>query len=80
MDESLRAWLRRPDKGMALDREARVLRVSKVFDWFSDDFEAEGGVRSFVTRYAPPKAAAWLREETQPVSLRYFDYDWNLNN
>lgn len=80
MDESLRAWMRRPDKGMALDRQNRILRVSKVFDWFSEDFEVEGGVRSFVTRYAPPEAAAWLREEKEPVSLRYFDYDWNLNN
>lgn len=80
MDESLRAWMSRPDKGMALEKERRVLRVSKVFDWFSGDFEVDGGVRSFVTRYAPPEAAAWLRAEKRSVSLRYFDYNWNLND
>lgn len=80
MDESLRAWMRRPDKGMVLDPENRVLRVSKVFDWFREDFESVGGVRPFVTRYAPPEEAAWLAEESAPVSIRYFDYDWNLND
>ena len=80
MDENLRAWMQRPEKGMALDRENRVLRVSKVFDWFSEDFESQGGVRSFVTRYAPPEEAAWLKAESGPVSIRYFDYDWNLND
>ena len=80
MDESLRAWMRHPDKGMALDRENRVLRVSKVFDWFSEDFEAAGGIRPFVTRYAPPKESAWLKGDKEPVSIRYFDYNWNLND
>jgi len=79
-DESLRAWMRRPEKGMALDREGRVLKVSKVFDWFSEDFETTGGVLPFVTLYAPPEEAAWLQENADRVSIRYFDYNWNLND
>lgn len=80
LDESLRAWMRRPEKGMALDREAKALKVSRVFDWFSDDFDPAGGVIPFVARYAPPEDGAWLRENGDQVSLSYFAYDWNLND
>ena len=79
-DESLRAWMRRPEKGMALDRKDRVLKVSKVFDWFGEDFELNGGILPFVTLYAPAEDAAWLRENAGRVSIRYLDYDWNLND
>ena len=72
--------MRRPDKGMVLDPESRVLRVSKVFDWFSEDFEPEGGVLSFVTSYAPSEEATWLKENAGRVSVRYLDYNWNLND
>ena len=53
---------------MVLDPESRVLRVSKVFDWFSEDFEPEGGVLSFVTSYAPSEEATWLKENAGRVS------------
>ncbi|MFP8872928.1 MAG: DUF547 domain-containing protein, partial [Myxococcota bacterium] len=79
-DASLRAWMRRPEKGLWLDRERGVLRVSRVFDWFREDFGAGGGVLPFVTRYAPLRDAAWIRANPGPVSLEYFPFDWNLND
>ena len=72
--------MRRPEKGLALDRERKRLRVSKVFDWFEEDFEVAGGVLPFVIRYAPAPDAAWLQENAGEVSIGYLDYDWSLND
>jgi len=77
---SLRAWMARPEKGMALDRERGIVRVSRVFDWFKEDFEIEGGVLPFVIGYAPPEEAKWLRTHRDAVSLEYLPYDWRLND
>lgn len=79
-DASLRAWMLRPEKGMKLDRKQSVLRVSRIFDWFEDDFDGAGGVLAFVTRYAPLEEAAWLRTHRANVSLKYLPYDWRLND
>ena len=80
LDARLRAWMRRPEKGLALDREGRRLRVSAVFGWFEDDFAVAGGVLSFVTRYAPAEDANWLRANAPDISIGYLDYDWSLND
>ena len=79
LDASLRAFFLRPEKGMAINRKNKTLRVSKVFDWFEEDFKSEGGVLPFVVRYAPPRDARWLRENRQELSIRYLPYDWALN-
>lgn len=48
-----------------------TVRLSKIFDWFARDFRPSGGV------------AAFLRARRSDIpadpELRYFDYDWSLN-
>ena len=78
LDEQLRLWLAHPDKGLRLDREKRVLHLSRIFDWFEEDFEDAGGVNTFVARYAPTDVAAWLQANPD-VRVRHLDYDWRLN-
>ena len=61
LDDAMRRWLASPDKGVALDRERNRVRVSEIFDWFEEDFEAQGGVLATIERYVSTDDAAWLR-------------------
>jgi hypothetical protein len=63
--------------------EAQALRVSKIFDWYGDDFAAKAGsVENWLARYADQLAAdpalqRSIREAKLP--LEFLDYDWALN-
>jgi hypothetical protein len=77
---AMRSWLASPTKGMRIDRAAKRLTISKIFDWFEEDFEATGGVVKTIATYVPEVDADWLRRQEAAASLRYFDYDWSLND
>ncbi len=76
---STRRWIASDTKGLSIDRETGRVRVSKIFDWFEEDFGGERGVLKFVIRHAPRDEAAWLRARPEPP-IDYFDYDWTLND
>ncbi len=77
--DTLRSFLADEQKGLRLDATRRTLHLSRIFDWFSEDFEDEGGVVRFVTRYAPQPARSWLKQNGSLATLRYLDYDWDTN-
>ncbi|MBK7950052.1 MAG: DUF547 domain-containing protein [Deltaproteobacteria bacterium] len=79
LDDAVRRFLASPGKGVAIDRAAGTIRVSKIFDWFEADFAAQGGVRAFLAAHLPPSEAAWLRGPGRDAAIRSFDYDWSLN-
>lgn len=79
LTRNLERWIAHPGKGVRVDREARTLQLSKIFDWFEDDFEKSGGVVAFVARYARVEDRPWLAREGPNARLRYLDYDWTLN-
>lgn len=78
LDDALRRWLADPRKGARLDRAAGSLTLSRVFDWFAEDFEP--GVLAFLLPYFPDADRAWLAGRMNTVKLRYFEYDWSLND
>jgi hypothetical protein len=80
LDAAARRWLADREKGLALDPERGTLALSKIFDWFAQDFAAQGGVLAFATRHAPPAERAWLERHAGRARLRYLDYDWRLND
>ncbi|MEL6824484.1 MAG: DUF547 domain-containing protein [Calditrichota bacterium] len=55
------------------------LELSKLFDWFKDDFtETSGSVRKYLATYvAEDKKAAVLNDSNK---IRYKSYDWKLNS
>lgn len=58
------------------------MEVSPIFNWYSEDFEAKGGVKAFLGDYAEqlgngPKARKRIRKED--FDLDYTHYDWDLN-
>ncbi len=80
LSTAMRAWLRNSKKGIKIDPGAGRITVSKIFDWFEGDFEADGGVLEVIARYIDPKDAEWLRANGQKASIQYFNYNWSLND
>jgi hypothetical protein len=60
------------------------LELSKIFDWFGDDFRAGGGsLAAFVARHADRLADAPADRErlrSGRVDIAFLDYDWSLND
>lgn len=79
LDASIRRWLARPEKGLALDPGAGRLKLSRIFKWFAKDFGGRKGVLAFVQKYAPGADARWLREHAEKVDVSYLEYNWGLN-
>jgi len=80
LDAALRRWLADPRKGARIDRARSRVALSRIFDWFEEDFEPAGGALAFVAAYLPSDDAAWLRAQGSRVSVDYLDYDWRLND
>jgi uncharacterized protein DUF547 len=61
-----------------------VLEVSSIFDWYGKDFAARyGSVLQFLAKYSDRLADAPADRERirrAESSLRYLDYDWDLND
>ncbi len=71
LDAACRVALNR-DQWVRVDGEK--LKLTKIFDWYGDDFEKGGGsVLQFIRRY---------RTEAMPqgdVEIDFMSYDWSLN-
>lgn len=78
LDHQMRRWLANPEIGLTIEREGQQARVSSIFKWFSEDFEAEAGsVRAYIEPYLTEQQRALLRPDAR---IRYLDYDWTLND
>jgi hypothetical protein len=61
------------------DRDKKVAHLSKIFDWFPEDFEKHSGsVLGYIANYVnDPDLAKALREDS--YKIKYLKYDWSLN-
>lgn len=69
LDEQTRNFLNNSGKGLKV--ENKTIRVSKIFDWFDDDFEGYGGVAGFIKRYKPDLTDFKIKAN--------IPYDWAVN-
>jgi hypothetical protein len=78
LDDNARRFLNDSSKNR-YDLDANVARVSKIFKWFAEDFEAAAGtVPRYIAAFVDnEEVAAALRDGR--FKLRYLDYDWSLN-
>jgi len=55
-----------------VSKNDQVVRLSKIFDWYADDFGGKGNQAAFINRF---------REQPLPAGAKFefMDYDWNLN-
>ncbi len=89
LDDQARAFMNDPRKNRIERGRGRVY-LSKVFEWFGDDFAAyipESGYRgderirgvlAFVSRYLLERDAEFLK--TGNYRVEFLDYDWTLND
>lgn len=83
-----RRFLADGSKGLAVSLESGwfggrkpVVRLSRIFSWFSEDFErASGDVIGFVLLHAPEDAQRFIRAHREEIDVKYMDYDWSLND
>jgi len=78
LDDQGRVFLNTPHKNY-VDLEKRTVYLSKIFSWFSGDFEEEAGsVLAFVRPYFPAKKSERLK--SGKFDIQYLEYDWSLND
>ncbi|MCB9898795.1 MAG: DUF547 domain-containing protein [Planctomycetes bacterium] len=88
LDDAVRRFLSDPKKGLRTATESGFfggkdynVYLSKLFDWFEDDFETGGGsVLGFVRGHAPEAAVAYIDEHADDLDVEWLDYDWTLND
>lgn len=93
LDEQLadqgRRFLNDP-RANRFDLEGRVIHLSKIFDWYGEDFrqyaaetgyrhdEKVNGVLNFVKRYLLDRTVRFV--ETGEYDVKFQKYDWTLND
>ncbi len=60
--------------------EGDDLFVSKVFDWFGEDWGRKEDKVAFVRKYSSPEQAAKIERLGNELDLKYSDWDWTLND
>ena len=75
LDEQSRKFLADPTRNRVTDSTEQA-QISKIFDWFGEDFAVEPyvGVRGFVRAFAPTGVSL-----VESFDYGYLDYDWSLN-
>jgi hypothetical protein len=82
LEERTEAFLSDP-ANVRLAGEA--LEVSKYFDWYGEDFVADGWaptaatIPGFIAGYGTPEVREAVLGSSDGLSLRFLDYDWSLN-
>jgi hypothetical protein len=65
------------------DAPSATLYVSKIFDWYGEDFKAQAGsVAAWLARYAAQLADDPVSQQAIRAGnarIRFLDYDWRLN-
>lgn len=77
LDDQMKQFLANAKKGLQVDAKKGRLYLSSIFKWFEEDFEAKGGVRTFIAPYSPETVKKSVQNNRLRVS--YLDYDWGLN-
>ena len=60
------------EKGAKYSAATKTAELSKIFDWYKDDFKGEGGPIAFINK----RRATPIPNDAK---ISYQDYDWGLN-
>jgi hypothetical protein len=81
LDGQVKRWVADPKRNQ-VDPKTKKVAVSKIFDWFGEDFGVKQdprGVLKFLTTYGPSDWKPFL-DGFDPKSVEFLDYDWSLND
>ncbi len=80
LDEQGRIFLSQTNKNY-FNFEKKEAKVSKIFDWFKDDFKKNApSVLEFISRYLPEEQAQKLLADASSFKVKQTKYDWKLND
>jgi hypothetical protein len=82
LDDQARKFLNGPKTGVRLEDDGSelVLHVTKIMDWFKDDFEQwGGGAVPFLKKHLSPDKVKRIGA-AKKVELEFDDYSWKLND
>ncbi len=78
LDDQGRIFMSQTNKNR-FDFEKNEIHISKIFDWFKDDFRKNGKTElDFICQYLPEEQAQKLQANAA-IKVKYTDYDWDLN-
>lgn len=90
LDDQVTTWLEDSQRGLNIDRQNNTVSISKIFDWYGDDWISSYGtddgftgnkkqkaVLNFISNYVSAEDAEYLRAGNYKV--KYLNYDWSLN-
>jgi hypothetical protein len=60
------------DHGVRYNAATKGAELSKIFDWYKDDFKSDGGALAFINKRRSTQIPA-------DAKISYQDYDWGLN-
>jgi hypothetical protein len=64
-------------RGTRIDREENTLYVSKIFDWFGEDFiRKSGSIEEFIRPYVDEEVRLFLDRKPK---ISFLKYNWALN-
>jgi hypothetical protein len=82
LDDQVRKFLNGP-QGARLEKDGGelVIHVTKIMDWFGDDFgKWAGGPVAFLKRYVSGDKRRMMDAAGNQIDLKFDDYDWKLND
>ena len=80
LDEQARLFLRDGVRNQ-IDVNNKTLKLSKIFDWYADDFTKKAGsVEKFIAPYITDDPAIRKSLMNNEYKITYTDYDWSLND
>ncbi len=80
MDEQTRNFLNNSEKN-SFDFVKNQAKLSKIFDWFKDDFNKyTTSVIDFISRYLPSEQEQKLRSAGKSLKIDHHNYNWDLND
>ena len=56
-----------------IDRENKKVSLSKIFDWYADDFGGKDKVLGYISRFTEGGSV-------EGYTVEFKDYDWALNS
>ena len=79
LDARVAAWLADPAR-TRYDRDNKKLQVSKIFEWYRDDFVREGNsLKGWIGPRAPEVHRDWI-EAAEDLEIEFLEYSWKLND
>ena len=78
LDQAVRGLVANPEHFLIDRAGTGSLTLNRVLDWYGDDFGGTDGLLDFFARYLSAEDAEFLRRPG--VEVRFFEYDWTLND